>query len=143
MRQQNDLRGVLHCPRRRIQSVDFISLADAIRAPILAPKPNHPFEHQGNPVMSRILFRLATAVFLAVAVFGPAQAANGIAMQGEPALPPGYTHFPYANPDAPKGGAITYCVVGSFDNLNPFILKSLRTTARGVISGSVPTVMPR
>ncbi|TIW65522.1 MAG: ABC transporter substrate-binding protein [Mesorhizobium sp.] len=54
-------------------------------------------------------------------------------MQGEPALPAGYTHFNYANPDAPKGGSITYCVVGSFDNLNPFILKSLRTTARGML----------
>lgn len=37
------------------------------------------------------------------------------------------------NPDAPKGGAVTYCVVGTFDNLNPFIVKSLRTTARGTI----------
>ncbi|TIX63874.1 MAG: ABC transporter substrate-binding protein [Mesorhizobium sp.] len=54
-------------------------------------------------------------------------------MQGEPALPADYTHFNYANPDAPKGGSITYCVVGSFDNLNPFILKSLRTTARGML----------
>lgn len=54
-------------------------------------------------------------------------------MQGEPALPPDYAHFSYVNPDAPKGGSITYCVVGSFDNLNPFILKSLRTTARGMM----------
>ncbi len=56
-----------------------------------------------------------------------------IAMQGEPALPADYKHFDYVNPDAPKGGSITYCVVGSFDNLNPFILKSLRTTARGMM----------
>ncbi|EKF17533.1 extracellular solute-binding protein [Nitratireductor pacificus] len=54
-------------------------------------------------------------------------------MHGAPALPADFTHFPYANPDAPKGGEVTYCVVGSFDNLNPFILKSMRTTARGVI----------
>jgi peptide/nickel transport system substrate-binding protein len=54
-------------------------------------------------------------------------------MQGEPALPGDFTHFGYADPNAPKGGEITYCVVGTFDNLNPFILKSLRTTARGVI----------
>lgn len=54
-------------------------------------------------------------------------------MQGEPALPADYTHFGYANPEAPKGGAITYCVVGTFDNLNPFIIKSLRTTARGMM----------
>jgi peptide/nickel transport system substrate-binding protein len=58
---------------------------------------------------------------------------HAIAMQGEAALPADYTHFDYVNPDAPKGGSITYCDVGSFDNLNPFILKSLRTTARGMM----------
>ncbi|WP_422392450.1 extracellular solute-binding protein [Nitratireductor thuwali] len=58
---------------------------------------------------------------------------HGVAMNGEPELPAGFASFPYANPDAPKGGDITYCVVGTFDNLNPFILKSMRTTARGVI----------
>ncbi|WP_425484042.1 extracellular solute-binding protein [Allomesorhizobium camelthorni] len=62
-----------------------------------------------------------------------AEPRHAIAMQGEPALPPDYRHFSYVNPDAPKGGSITYCVIGSFDNLNPFIVKSLRTTARGVI----------
>jgi peptide/nickel transport system substrate-binding protein len=62
-----------------------------------------------------------------------AEPRHAIAMQGEPALPADYRHFSYVNPDAPKGGSITYCVMGSFDNLNPFIVKSLRTTARGVI----------
>ncbi|MDE8348193.1 MAG: extracellular solute-binding protein [Acidocella sp.] len=37
--------------------------------------------------------------------------------------PPGYTHLPYANPNAPKGGSITLSAVGDFDNLNPFILR--------------------
>ncbi len=62
-----------------------------------------------------------------------AEPVHGIAMHGEPALPAGFTHFPYANPEAPKGGEITYCVIGSFDNLNPFIIRSLRSTARGMI----------
>lgn len=53
-------------------------------------------------------------------------------MHGEPALPPDYKHFSYVNPDVKKGGRITYGVVGTFDNLNPFILKSMRTTARGM-----------
>ncbi|MBD9372271.1 ABC transporter substrate-binding protein [Rhizobium sp. ARZ01] len=53
-------------------------------------------------------------------------------MHGEPALLPGYKHFPYVNPNVKKGGKITYGVVGTFDNLNPFILKSMRTTARGM-----------
>ena len=64
----------------------------------------------------------------------PAQSAplHGIAMHGEPALQAGFPHFPYVNPDAKKGGRIAYGVVGTFDNLNPFILKSMRTTARGM-----------
>jgi peptide/nickel transport system substrate-binding protein len=83
--------------------------------------------------MNRFLPWLAGAVLSAMLAPAVAAPRHGIAMQGEPALPADYTHFDYANPQAPKGGEITYCVVGSFDNLNPFILKSLRTTARGVI----------
>lgn len=84
--------------------------------------------------MRSITAWLAFAVLLpALPPPAAAEPRHGIAMQGEPALPPGFTHFDYVNPDAPKGGAVTYCVVGTFDNLNPFIVKSLRTTARGTI----------
>jgi peptide/nickel transport system substrate-binding protein len=61
-----------------------------------------------------------------------AEPVHAISMQGEPALPADFRNFSYANPDAPKGGSVTYCVVGTFDNLNPFIVKSIRTTARGM-----------
>ena len=76
-----------------------------------------------------------TAALALVAHALPARAepVHGIAMHGEPALAPDFAHLPYVNPDAPKGGAITYGVVGSFDNVNPFIVKSFRTTARGVV----------
>ncbi|TPK60542.1 ABC transporter substrate-binding protein [Mesorhizobium sp. B2-4-19] len=85
--------------------------------------------------MGRVLVWLITAISLFTLSLRPAMSEpkHAIAMQGEPALPPNYTHFDYVDPDAPKGGNITYCVVGSFDNLNPFILKSLRTTARGMM----------
>lgn len=85
--------------------------------------------------MGRVLVWLIIATSLFTLSPRPAMSEpkHAIAMQGEPALPPDYTHFDYVNPDAPKGGNITYCVVGSFDNLNPFILKSLRTTARGMM----------
>nr|WP_205837171.1 extracellular solute-binding protein [Neorhizobium sp. T25_13] len=61
-----------------------------------------------------------------------AEPVHGIAMHGSPALRPDYKHFPYVNPDVKKGGRITYGVVGTFDSLNPFILKSMRTSARGI-----------
>ncbi|MRU13880.1 ABC transporter substrate-binding protein [Roseovarius sp. A21] len=44
-------------------------------------------------------------------------------MYGQPALPPDFVSLPYANPEAPKGGKVVTGNVGSFDSLNPFILK--------------------
>jgi len=40
-----------------------------------------------------------------------------------PALPPDFVALPYANPDAPTGGKLVTANVGSFDSLNPYILK--------------------
>ena len=77
------------------------------------------------------LMVVATFTILAISNAVKAEPAHGIAMHGEPALPPDYKHFPYVNPNAPKGGSITYGVQGTFDSVNPFILKSMRTNARG------------
>lgn len=76
---------------------------------------------------------LATVGMLACfAAQAKAEPMHGIAMHGQPALPPDFTHFPYADPDAPKGGKLTYAVVGTFDSLNPFIVQGATTTARGI-----------
>ena len=53
----------------------------------------------------------------------PPSATHAIAMHGAPALAPGFTHFPYVNPDAPKGGQLRLGATGSFDSLNGFIVK--------------------
>ncbi|PKA39620.1 ABC transporter substrate-binding protein [Rhizobium sullae] len=79
--------------------------------------------------MLRVILPLAFTLFCGAVAASPL---HGIAMHGEPALPPDYRHFSYVNPDVKKGGKISYGVVGTFDNLNPFILKSMRTTARGM-----------
>jgi len=52
-----------------------------------------------------------------------AEPSHGIAMYGDPALPADFTSLPQANQDAPKGGRIVQGEVGSYDSLNPFILK--------------------
>jgi peptide/nickel transport system substrate-binding protein len=54
-----------------------------------------------------------------------AEARHAIAMQGEPGLPPDFSHLRYANPDAPKGGRLVQGVLGSFDSLNPYIVMGL------------------
>ena len=75
--------------------------------------------------MRRIVVSLVSA-FAAVAATGPlasAEPSHGIAMHGQPALQADFPHFPYVNPDAPKGGRIDYAVQGTFDSLNPFIVQ--------------------
>ncbi|MCM2292956.1 extracellular solute-binding protein [Allorhizobium sp. BGMRC 0089] len=56
----------------------------------------------------------------------------GLAMHGKPALPADYKNFPYVNANVKKGGSISYGVVGTFDSLNPFVIKGMRTSARGI-----------
>ena len=51
--------------------------------------------------------------------------AYAIAMHGAPALPADFTHMPYANPDAPKGGRLVWGLLGTFDSLNPLIVRGL------------------
>jgi peptide/nickel transport system substrate-binding protein len=68
---------------------------------------------------------LLLAFVLALSAPSVARANHAIAMHGEPALAPGFTAFRYVNPDAPKGGRLTQGVLGSFDSLNPFIVKGL------------------
>nr|WP_206454115.1 extracellular solute-binding protein [Aurantimonas marina] len=65
---------------------------------------------------------------------GPATAEprHAIAMQGEPALPADFERLPFVNPDAPQGGTMRYGVFGTFDNLNPVIVRGALTTARGI-----------
>lgn len=90
----------------------------------------------------RTLLACLTGLFLSANADGAAYAQQtrssnpdyALSMHGDVALPPDFSHFPYADPDAPKGGALRMGVVGTFDSLNPFILKSMRTTARGLFA---------
>ena len=66
---------------------------------------------------------LAAVVGTVLAPAADAAPRAAIAMHGEAALPPGFDHFPYADPAAPKGGRVTLGVVGSCDSLNPFVFK--------------------
>ena len=75
--------------------------------------------------VSRKAFRpTALALTLALAAQSAfAEPRHGIAMYGDPALPPDFVSLPYVNADAPTGGRIVTAEVGSFDSLNPFVRK--------------------
>jgi len=75
---------------------------------------------------------LVLAVALALAQVVGVQGADprvttghGLSIHGDLKYGPGFKHFEYANPDAPKGGDVRLAAIGTFDNLNRFILKGV------------------
>ena len=42
-----------------------------------------------------------------------------------PKYPPGFSHFSYVNPDAPKGGELTLFGFGHWDSFNPYLLRGV------------------
>lgn len=66
---------------------------------------------------------------------------HGLAMHGAPALPAGFTALPYANPDAPKGGRLIQSIIGTYDNLNPYVPKGI--AAQGITTLVFQPLMAR
>ncbi|TQF78339.1 ABC transporter substrate-binding protein [Elioraea sp. Yellowstone] len=58
---------------------------------------------------------------------------HALSLLGEPALPADFTHFPYVNPDAPKGGTVVQHAIGSYDSFNPFIVRGVPAAGIGLI----------
>ena len=87
--------------------------------------------------------RLPIALLAALVALSPPLAAAdpaprpGLAMHGEPKYPAGFPHFEYVNPDAPKGGLVRLASVGSFDDLNGFIVKGDPAEGLGLIYDSL------
>lgn len=50
---------------------------------------------------------------------------HALSLHGQPALPATFSHLPYTNPDAPKGGRLRLDALGTFDSLNQFINKGV------------------
>jgi microcin C transport system substrate-binding protein len=85
--------------------------------------------------MMRFCLPLCLAITLALVMPSWARAqdvapAHGVAMHGDLKYGPDFDHFDYVNPNAPKGGTVTFASIGSFDSLNPFIIKG--STADGL-----------
>jgi len=58
---------------------------------------------------------------------------HALAMHGDPKYPADFTHFEYTNPDAPKGGTLRLASSGTFDNLNPYILKGIAAPGSAMV----------
>jgi peptide/nickel transport system substrate-binding protein len=70
-----------------------------------------------------------------------AEPASAIAMHGRPKEAGDFAYFPYVNPDAPRGGRVTLGASGSFDSLNPLIVRG--EPVQGVREFVVESLMAR
>ncbi|MBZ0106367.1 MAG: extracellular solute-binding protein [Sulfuricella denitrificans] len=73
----------------------------------------------------KILMRALLFFVLLLTASRSVLASPSLALGYAPKYPPGFMHFDYVNPDAPKRGTLTLPAIGNFDSLNPFLLKGI------------------
>lgn len=64
-------------------------------------------------------------ICLTISVSALAEPQHGLAMHGTPLHGPDFQTLSYVNPHAPQGGNLRLAVIGSFDSLNPLIIKGV------------------
>tara|TARA_Y100000590_G_scaffold75748_1_gene83756 strand:+ start:18697 stop:20529 length:1833 start_codon:yes stop_codon:yes gene_type:complete len=79
--------------------------------------------------MLRLIFILFY-LFYSIPSFAEINVSHAIAMHGDPKYKKNFKHLDYVNPNAPKGGNVTFSTTGSYDTFNPFTLKG--TPADGI-----------
>ncbi len=82
------------------------------------------------------------ALFASIALFAAASAATtpGMSLFGDLKYAPDFKHFDYVNPTAPKGGTMRLSSIGTFDTLNPFVVKGVPAAG---IGGNFDTLTTR
>lgn len=69
------------------------------------------------------LIILSTPIYAQEASTKTPSAQYAIALYGDAKYPEDFSHFNYVNPNAPKGGTLRIGTIGTFDSLNPFLVK--------------------
>lgn len=65
---------------------------------------------------------------------------HALTLMGEPKYPPGFKHFEYADPAAPKGGLVRLGAQGGFDNFN-YVVSGLKGDLEGGVTLIYDTLM--
>jgi len=72
---------------------------------------------------------LSLAAVAAMAAAG----SHGLSLFGELKYPPGFKNFEYVDPHAPKGGTMKFSAIGTYDTLNPFVVKGVAAAGIGQV----------
>ena len=86
-----------------------------------------------------VLLCIGTGPTLSHGADEAARPAHGLSMYGDMKYGPGFKHFEYADPKAPKGGAVKLSAIGTFDTLNPFTLRGVPAAGLGQVFDTLMT----
>ncbi|MBL8708922.1 MAG: ABC transporter substrate-binding protein [Rhodospirillaceae bacterium] len=64
---------------------------------------------------------------------------HALSLTGEPKYGPDFPHLDYVDPKAPKGGSVRYASIGSFDSMNPFIVRGSAASLAGLYEALTTT----
>ncbi len=62
---------------------------------------------------------------------------HALSLLAPPGLPADFAHFPWVNPEAPKGGDISLTAIGAYDSFNQFILRGTAAVGLGLLYDSL------
>jgi len=81
------------------------------------------------------IYGALAAIYLTLAAHpAAAESRHGMSAFGDLTYSADFQHFDYVNPEAPKGGEFRLHSIGTFDNLNPFVLKGTRLRGDAAIA---------
>src|SRR6266536_4016765 len=86
----------------------------------------------------RVMRRPFCVVFSLVLSLGgiaamAAAGSHGLSLFGELKYPPDFKNFEYVDPRAPAGGVMKFSAIGTYDTLNPFVVKGVPAAGIGQI----------
>ena len=76
-------------------------------------------------LMTGVMLLIAAPTAMSTAMAESGGWRHGLALFGDLKYPPDFSHFDYIDASAPKGGTLSLAAQGTFDNLNPYILKGV------------------
>src|SRR5216684_7321222 len=62
-----------------------------------------------------------------------AAGSHGLSLFGELRYPPDFKNFDYVDPRAPSGGTMKFSAIGTYDTLNPFVVKGVPAAGIGQV----------
>src|SRR5258708_30725394 len=76
---------------------------------------------------------LGLILLIAAGGFASAEPTYGLSLFGELKYGPDFKNFDYVNPNAPTGGTMKFSAIGTYDTLNPFVVKGVPAAGIGQI----------